>query len=266
MGWRVEGRGCYTRVKKTWWVRCHTITSPWFVSFTWMFLWCSQAHPGLRFLLKASTSTSLWPQDSCQQLVEHTVIHQTQSLSGVTPNRKLYIGNLSWPIHLHSWEGNQSEVKTPLSPGIRLLLLLQPSRWVDSSIHLLTENESTLFLIIDLSFQCFTGKTLAFHFHKCKDMLLVPFLNWTSLDFALFSTRVKLFTIISILFKNLIDSSEDKMKCCTNVTKCQFRFARFCQICVQKSVTFQNMLNLNWEQAVFTSHIWIWKKLFCQGF
>lgn len=76
-----------------------------------MFSSRSQAHPGLRFLLKASTSTSHWPLNSCQQLVENTVIHQTQSLSGVPPNRKLYIGNLSWPIHLHSCEANQSEVK-----------------------------------------------------------------------------------------------------------------------------------------------------------
>lgn len=102
-GWRGWRR--YKRVKSTQSVRCQTITSPWFVSFTRREMFCSEAHPGLRFLLKASASTSHCSLNSCQQLAQNTVIHQTSPLSGVTPNKKLYIGNLSWRIHLQTCEG-----------------------------------------------------------------------------------------------------------------------------------------------------------------
>lgn len=53
---------------------------------------CLKAHSGLRFLLKMSTPTSHQPLNSCQQLIQNTVIHQTQTGSSVS---------LSWPIHLH---------------------------------------------------------------------------------------------------------------------------------------------------------------------
>lgn len=100
-----RGRGCYKQVKGAQRLRCRTVTGPWFVSYARMLLLCWRDPPGLRFLLKASTSTSHWPLDSCQQRREDSVIHLTLSLSGVTPHRKNYTGNLSWPIHLHSCWG-----------------------------------------------------------------------------------------------------------------------------------------------------------------
>lgn len=178
----VRGRGCYKRVKSTRWVRGPTITSPWFVSFAQMFSWCSRAHPGLRFLLKASTSTSHWPLNSCQQLVANTVIHQTQSLSGVTPNRKLYIGNLSWPIHLHSCEGNQSEVKWPDGSesrrSIRAIsqLIAREKRSLGSNLHFSRMNPSirvhwssqiNTFWLIVLVFNCRNMKHLWPHAARC---------------------------------------------------------------------------------------------------
>lgn len=83
-----RGRGCYKQVKGARQLWCHTVTGPWFRSLARMLRLCWRDPPGLRFLLKASTSTSHWPRDSCQQLREDSVIHLTESLSGVAPHRK----------------------------------------------------------------------------------------------------------------------------------------------------------------------------------
>lgn len=77
---RRGGRGCRKQVKGAGRLRCHAVTGPWFVSLARMLLLCRRDPTGLRFPLKASTSTSHWPGDSCQQLCEDGVIHLTQVL------------------------------------------------------------------------------------------------------------------------------------------------------------------------------------------
>lgn len=57
-----------------------------------MFSLCPTAHPGLRFLLKANTSTSHWclPLNSCQRLVGNTVIHQPSHFRCSSKEEDLY--------------------------------------------------------------------------------------------------------------------------------------------------------------------------------